>query len=341
MGRLLSFLAMGIVALNFQSHALAKAPLHKLQVYQKTPQELLEKVYGAHVDKEKDGTWKVFLHSELPLGDDYIKAIMGTKDKPGALRKLGKISSLSIYDSDVTSVGLELIAELQDLEELILSGTTVSTKGMKAVAKLRKLKSLMPGRDVTNEGLEHLVDHPNIEWLDLQTCSITDAGVEHLHKLPQLKYLDISNQNIKAPGLMKLQGIKSLEHLHMRSAGLKDADLAAFSGIASLKTLCLDFNDELTGSGFEKITGLDSLETLAIYQVPFDGENLKHLTRFAKLKRLHLFGIQHRFVLNDFLVLAELKSLEKLVVGESRQDQKAEAQLRAAMPKLELKYLGE
>ncbi len=296
---------------------------------------------GIGAEKEGDGTWTIHFEDDLLIGDSVVKKAMGTKDTPGPLRRLKGVKTLLIYNSPITSEGITALAELGDVETLVLSGTQVDTAGMKAIAKMRKLKFLMPGFSVTDEGLAQLVNHPRIEELDLQTCSLTDQGIDHLVGMKKLKALDLSNQGLSVDGLKKLKQIGTLESLHLRSANISDTDLAALSGIKSLKVLFLDFNTELTGSGFEQVTGLDSLEVLSIYQVHFEGKNLKYLTRFPKLKTLQLYGIKQQCWVRDFTVLSSMKELRKVVVGSSREDAVAEAEFAKVMPKVELKFLGE
>ena len=302
-------------------------------------QEALHEV-GIVATKSEGGKWEIRFENDLPAQDSMVIEAMGTTSKPGPLRGL-KVSKIDLYDSEVSSKGIELLCELKDVEEFVLSGTRVNEKGMKALATLPKLTFLMPGLGVDDKALKALSGHPTLHSLDLQTASIGDEGIEYLRTLKQLKFLDISNQSLSAKGLRKLRELPALEFLCFRSAGLKDSDLEALSEIKGLKTLYLDFNDDLDGSGFEKVSGLASLEVLGIYQVPFEARYLKHLNRLTKLKTLRLWGIRQRFRLDDLAALKDLKDLEEVVVGEHKKDEVVEKNLKAIMPKVTVKYLGE
>lgn len=296
---------------------------------------------GIHGHENPDGTWEIRFEDELPAQDAMVEKAMGTKEKPGLLRKL-KVKSLQLWNSEATAKSIRLIAELPDVEELILSGTHVDEEGMKAIAKMPNLHALMPGINVPDSALVHLANHKKLDWLDLQTCIVEAKAIDALVTIKGLKTLDISNQTWLTPeSLKKLAQIKGLERLYIKNADIDDAKLKALSGITSLKVLDLDFNEGITGSGFEHVSGLDSLEVLAIYQVPFQGQHIKHLKRLRQLRAIYLYGKSQRFELADFSVLSDLKHLEKIVVGECKKSEEGERKLAKALPKTAIVYLGE
>ena len=64
-------------------------------------------------------------------------------------------------------------------------------------ARLREL--YLGGTKVTDAGLEHLKDLPELQTLDLSGTEVSDVGLEHLKGLRHLRTLDLSSTRVKGP----------------------------------------------------------------------------------------------------------------------------------------------
>lgn len=119
-----------------------------------------------------------------------LELVLGMVWGAGPLRKLGarieplvgKVTVVSLVDTQVTDVELVQLAGLTELDQLYLMNTKI-----------------------TDAGLVHLVELPNLRELDLDRTQVTDAGLVHLQDLTELTQLDLSNTKVTDAGIAKLQ----------------------------------------------------------------------------------------------------------------------------------------
>lgn len=99
---------------------------------------------------------------------------------------------------------LETVAEVREIEDLILSVSKVSDQDLEHISSLPKLDFLVLNHtDVTDSGIRHLVNLPLIS-LDLTGLPITDECVTHLAKIKSLRLVHISPNTISAEGQLRL-----------------------------------------------------------------------------------------------------------------------------------------
>ena len=115
---------------------------------------------------------------------------------------------------------------LPKLKTLNLTGTEVTPKSLPNIAKLKQLKYLRiirhysrvedmaqwkPEDTFTDASLEILTECNQLEHLYIgEPCNISDAGLEHLKNLPNLKYLGIVTDQVTPQGI---EFLKSLPHI--------------------------------------------------------------------------------------------------------------------------------
>lgn len=119
--------------------------------------------------------------------DDDVKKLKGLKN----------LKSLSLAGcSQITPKGLNIIANLKDLEILDLSHTQICDDNLKKMKNLKNLKilTLLNCELITDEGIQYIGDFENLESLDLSYCrQITDKGIMHLKTLVCLQELYLSD----------------------------------------------------------------------------------------------------------------------------------------------------
>ena len=127
------------------------------------------------------------------------------------------LQTLNLSECDVSEKGLAALAPLGELRELNLSrlnqfryGTEVQGMGDGCVASIRGLTRLetlsLSGNRITDKGLAMIaVQHPALEYLDLDATDVSDAGLEALLSLKRLKSVHLGGT------LMTPEGVKSLQ----------------------------------------------------------------------------------------------------------------------------------
>lgn len=126
------------------------------------------------------------------------------------------------------------------------------------VAKERSLRVLFLGGYVTDAGLAHIKDLPNVWQVYLQDVQITDAGVRHVGQLSKLRALWLRGTEVTDAGLVHLKGLKNLSNLGLADTGVTDDGLAILSGFGSLTHLELD-RTQVTDEGLEHLSEMKQL----------------------------------------------------------------------------------
>ncbi|SPE62729.1 Leucine-rich repeat, ribonuclease inhibitor subtype [Verrucomicrobia bacterium] len=87
----------------------------------------------------------------------------------------------------------------------------------------------LAGTKVTDAGLAHMGELPNLARLHLERTDISDAGLAHLAALPSLEYLDLYGTQVTDAGLAHLQDSPRLKHLFLWQTRVTPAAAKAFA----------------------------------------------------------------------------------------------------------------
>lgn len=147
--------------------------------------------------------------------DDAIEALAGHRAEFVDLEYV-------IFGAGVTDRGLEYVAELRDFPNLKYAnfrGSPITDAGLKCLAGWKNLRCLALSScpRITDAGLAHLVDLPDIEGLALvaksTTMGLTDAGLVHVGRMSRLQFFTVEGIAISDAGLAQLRGLSRLERL--------------------------------------------------------------------------------------------------------------------------------
>ncbi len=110
----------------------------------------------------------------------------------------------------------------------------------------------LTGKDVTDDGLVHLQQIPQIVWLNLRGTKITDAGLKHLAHLQSLTRLHLEQTAITDAGLQHLLNLENLEYLNLYATQVTDAGIQPLQKLRKLKQLYL-WRTQVTQQGAEQL----------------------------------------------------------------------------------------
>ena len=113
---------------------------------------------------------------------------------------------LSIYGSQITDEGLKSLASLPKLKTLILSRVSVTDVGLGNLKAMGSLKTLcLDGTKITDSGLVRIATLRNLRSLRVTDTGITDAGLQHLTSLPDLRVLGVWGTKVTDGGVRTFQ----------------------------------------------------------------------------------------------------------------------------------------
>jgi Leucine-rich repeat (LRR) protein len=292
---------------------------------------------------------KISSLEELYLGGEYM-----TDTGLEHLKKLPKLEYLCLYGSGFTDdgcvhikempslrilsfhenlcrisdAGLVYISQMPKLEILCLGGMkNITDEGITYLTKMPSLRKLdIASSQVTDRGLEYLSQIKTLECLELprDQKGITDRGLEYLGRLTNLKHLSISRIHFNDPkmnkeyytdrGLEYLSRCSELEELNIGSIGITDAGVEHIVRLTGLKSLGLFGCDNVTDSGFAKLTALKLLESLTAFNNDITIAGLNRLGSLSSLKRLHILDVRRGGAVLD---LSGMTGLEYVIISFS------------------------
>jgi hypothetical protein len=116
----------------------------------------------------------------------------------------------------------------------------------------REVEFHLSGRDLTDEGLEHIAQLGNVVLLNLRGTKITNAGLVHLKGLTKLRELHLEQTDVGDDGLVNLSGMTNLKYLNLYGTSVTDKGLQHLAGLNKLKCLYV-WQTEVTDEGVAKL----------------------------------------------------------------------------------------
>ena len=99
-----------------------------------------------------------------------------------------------------------IIELLPCIENLDISGTLITDKGLSAIRGLSGLEVLdISATPISNNGIAVLADLPEIRDLNLEGTQIDDGSVQYLKNMSRLKQLRIKDTGLSTSGLSMLR----------------------------------------------------------------------------------------------------------------------------------------
>ncbi len=147
------------------------------------------------------------------------------------LKDMRSLQEISISQSQITSRGITVLAELPSLQKLsFLMMSFDSEKEWAALGKLSKLESLE---------------------MEMMQSRVTDSDIGRLTGLQYLKYLSVGSEiplgkddniclDLTEKGFMYISKLKALEHLHLMGAKVTNKGLGHLAELPALKYLIFE-----------------------------------------------------------------------------------------------------
>jgi len=237
---------------------------------------------------------RMFLRNRFSSDPDDLSGL--SELGPNDLYKL-RVSSM-FARADANRHVLAPISHLTGLQILMLYQTGITDEQMKYLKPLRALRALELSNEfsISNTGMAALKDLPALEYLSLDP-GVTDAGLKHVGQLPNLRWLKIGTGKIRGPGLAELANLPRLERLCLCSSfqsqtQISDRHIKYLEGLTQLKSLTLwgSICNSLTDASLASIGKLKNLEELHLIRTGprFTSAGLAHLRQLKYLRKIDL-----------------------------------------------------
>lgn len=261
-------------------------------------------------------------------------------------RSLGKSLLKVVWDPQIN---IEMLRHVVASEE-VTDGDVAQLANVKHVFRLN-----LSGSSVTDEMVESLIQMPYLRALDLSNTAVTDAGIAKLSALSDLQVLRSNGTAVSYEALEVLQaevpGINAAENRAAQDLSNRGLRIHALPGRIPANSFgytnrSLEFHGHtkrnagyvFDASDMRKISYLQSLEDLTIYDATIQSGALAELKPLPKLRclRLKMIALTHQ----DIAALCKQSSLSDITIAMCGLSKDDVEQIRRSFPaaNLQLDY---
>ena len=223
------------------------------------------------------GSDEIEVSEEQSAAQKKVEELGGNWTGRGAISIDFSALRMSLESKTISDADLSVLAEVDNLEMLDLSGSPISDAGIKHLAGLTKVNTLnITGTQITGEGIQAIMDLPlfqiaykncpddvavaiaditSVKILQLDGSQLTNTGVAALAELPELRQLTISGSQISDEGLATLGNLKNLNTLDISNTAVTDKGIAVLGGLSYLNSVSLS-GTQVTQAGVVKLQQL-------------------------------------------------------------------------------------
>lgn len=204
----------------------------------------------------------------------------------GEVAELKELEELILFDNSVTGDGLQRLQGLQ-LQKLDLGRNSVDDKAGPFLAGIPSLRSLsLRECPVTDAILPHLRSLPKLVSLDLRKTKVTDDGMKLVAQMVQLEELELYDTAVTDAGIEMISKLPKLKVLNLNGAPITGRSLELLSLQHTLKKLSLHFTRDWTDRDLSHFHDHPHLEELSLYDTPATDQCIAVLSTLPKLRRL-------------------------------------------------------
>ncbi|HEY9772881.1 MAG TPA: protein kinase [Planktothrix sp.] len=195
-----------------------------------------------------------------------------------AVSHLDKLNSLEISDCELPEGSLKGLENLP-LKTLIMHNVKTNGDELYSIAKLHSLKNLdLTGSQISSIGLKTIVQGaPGLTTLTLSdVANIVPDGFGSLASLKHLQKLSLSGDRQVGENMAAICSIDSLQQLDLSATGIRDSDLQRLASLRYLSQFI--FSDTpITDAGLDYLAKLKSLKYIGSWNTYVTGAGIAKL----------------------------------------------------------------
>jgi hypothetical protein len=216
---------------------------------------------GGLTIESKDGGPAINLGTGLDGGE----ANNANDDNLRLIAQLPEVERVMVYKGKITADGLTALAALPKLRYLQMYATEVPAAAFAVLPKLKKLKSLSLGN-----------------------YAVTDEVIGYAGQIKGLKSFDHTQSAMTSAGFLKfLNSAESLEQLTLFGDYVDDACMKRIGEMKDLKRFWTN-SKRITSAGWVHLAGLAKMEDLFLSETNFGDDDSRSLEGMKNLKFLGL-----------------------------------------------------
>jgi len=233
--------------------------------------------------------------NEVPLvGGVTLRGV--DDDVASSLQELRYVERLTLYDAELTSIGLSALLKLPGLHSLSVGNPktlqAADFQSLENVPSLRAFDYWGPPYDSTfagsgDEFFQQLKHTPELRKLSVSSINVSDEGLSSLASLPNLYCLSLPRNGFSGSGLSHLANPMRLLYLTLSGNDLNDSVSEPLSRCRNLVKLTLS-NCQVTSAISKSLAELKELRNLDLSNTQVDNAIAEGLTNLKQLENLNL-----------------------------------------------------
>jgi hypothetical protein len=188
------------------------------------------------------------------------------------------VTVLDLSEATPKNEDVEHVLKLSGLTEVKICPSEMTGPGLRPLARLPRLRSLLVQELPRDKDLRHLKDIRQLGKLTINDRSIDFAGLACVAELVELEELSVSSYGVNNGGLAHLGKLNALRKLHLdRASGFGAADFAHLSKLPGLTELSTRGLDEKALPHFKGMTNPKELRLGQYFSEWFSVAAMKEL----------------------------------------------------------------
>jgi len=258
---------------------------------------------------------------------------------PASLLKLGKLSSLRVLDVRGCQVGddtLYFISKLEHLEEIRIRSNQVTNEGIEDIVNCKKLKllelqdtSIEAGCAVFFNEMENLRNLRIFRAPQFNAKAVSELGVLTNLETLELRGLNSSNESLQAlKTLTKLKTVEFSELTDVDAATIVDV-LKSYPALESVRMFAMPVDDSVA----EYLATIPALKSVALPATAITDKGLDVLTALKNLQTLDIHGNKELITLQGAQALTKFRNLRRLILPETLDNKDLKSTILKSSPR--------
>lgn len=172
---------------------------------------------------------------------------------------------LSMDDTPIGPAGYAQLRRLTSLREVSIVGTTLGEEGRQFIAQQPFLESIDADRaDLGDDWLIGLPPMEKLKFLSLdESKGITDNGIQHISKHRNIEQVFLSYTGLTDEGMKSIHSLNSLQRAWFEGTKITDASMAGFRLMPNIREIGIAFT-EVTTEGLMALSDIRTLKKVGI-----------------------------------------------------------------------------
>jgi beta-lactamase regulating signal transducer with metallopeptidase domain/Leucine-rich repeat (LRR) protein len=206
------------------------------------------------------------------------------------IANFAQLKKLSLMASENSATDAAWLAPLINLEELFVSGLTLSDKAGQRLGELPRLETLTLNQTKIGElAFTRCVKNTGLRILWVMNDGLSPSSISAIGELTNLSILELSDAGVTDAEIANWSGLKSLRLLSLPKSKIGDAGLTSLAQLTDLRSLSLTGSNTISDKGMSELAKLPMLRSLSLGgENTFTEAGLEGLLNLHRLTQLSL-----------------------------------------------------